>query len=148
MSRIIQLDWSAVEQASRLLAQKIQQSGRQFAGMIAVTRGGLVPAGLLARHLDIRWIETVCVQSYEGGGAGAEMQGGLQWIKQFTSDRSDILVVDDLVDSGETFEALRPYLPHASYAVLYAKPAGKAQVDFYAIDAAQDEWLSFPWEIE
>ncbi len=145
--QIVKLDWGAVEAAAEKLAQQLQQTKQIFNGIVAVTRGGLIPAAILARHLNIRWIETVGVQSYAGVEGAAQTQNALEILKHFASARADLLVVDDLVDTGETLALLRQHLPNAKYAVLYAKPAGVPQVDFYGMPAAQQEWLSFPWEI-
>lgn len=116
---------------------------KQWDQIVAVTRGGLVPATVLARILDIKHIHTFCISSYDGD----DQQGGaeLHKIHQDASDR--ILVVDDLVDTGKTFQEIRQHIPNAHYTAVYLKPAGRQQINSWAKEVAQDQWLVFPWEI-
>jgi xanthine phosphoribosyltransferase len=109
--------------------------------MIAVTRGGLVPAGLLAHHLNIKNIQTINVESYRD-----TTQGAVQFLgdKQHSLERC--LVVDELVDTGKTLAAIRALFPNAVLATLYAKPLGKPFVDVFVEEVPQETWLSFPWE--
>jgi xanthine phosphoribosyltransferase len=120
-----------------------------FGAIVCITRGGLVPAAIVARELDIRVIETVCVASYDhtrqtdvkilkdvaasviaqGGGAGA-----------------GVLIVDDLVDTGQTAKAVRGILPRAHFATVYAKPMGRPMVDTFITEVSQDTWIYFPWD--
>ena len=90
--------------------------------IIYVTRGGLVPAAVVARELDIRLIDTICVISYKD-----HSRGEVEFLKKETiADKGENwLIVDDLADSGETIKALRPQLPNAHYATVYAKPDGR-----------------------
>ena len=48
--------------------------------------------------------------------------------------------------SRETIKALRPILPKAHYATVYAKPAGRDQVDTFITEVSQDTWIYFPWD--
>ena len=63
-------------------------------------------------------------------------------------DGKDWLIVDDLVDTGETIKALRPQIPKAHYATVYAKPNGRTQVDTFITEVSQDTWIYFPWDLE
>ncbi len=119
-------------------------------GIIAITRGGLVPAALIARELDIRLIDTVCVVSYAPQAAGQteNAQGSLNWLKRVEGDGAGWLLVDDLVDTGRTARAVRDTLPKAHFATLYAKPLGRALVDTYVREFAQDQWIHFPWDVD
>ena len=58
------------------------------------------------------------------------------------------LIVDDLVDTGETARALRKMLPRAHFATAYAKPAGRPLVDTFVTEVSQDTWIFFPWDME
>ena len=58
------------------------------------------------------------------------------------------LIVDDLVDTGETIKAIRSSLPNAHYATVYAKPNGREQVDTFITEVSQDTWIYFPWDLE
>lgn len=141
-STTIVLTWADIHRDSRSLADRLRGFG-PFRGLVAVTRGGLVPAGLLARYLDLRHIDTVCISSYDD-----QRQGDLRVLKRVEGDGGGWLIVDDLVDSGATARAVREMLPHAHYAALYAKPQGRPLVDSHVADVEQDVWLSFPWDGE
>ena len=60
----------------------------------------------------------------------------------------DWLIVEDLVDTGETIKAIRLNLPKAHYATVYAKPSGREQVDTFITEVSQDTWIYFPWDME
>ena len=64
------------------------------------------------------------------------------------SDGESLLIVDDLVDTGSTALVVREMLPKAHFATVYAKPAGKPQVDTYVTEVSQDTWILFPWDAE
>ena len=138
------VSWEELHRNSKALAWRLSEMKR-YKGIIAVTRGGLVPAAIVARELDIRLIDTVCVLSYNHKTKGdviilkgaAEAGKGEDW-----------LIVDDLVDTGETIKAIRLSLPNAHYATVYAKPSGREQVDTFITEVSQDTWIYFPWDME
>jgi len=141
------VSWDQFHRDSRALAWRLSSEG-PFDVVVAVTRGGLVPAAIVARELGIRVIETVCISSYDydkqetlkvlkGIGAGlAGSDGG-----------SRVLVVDDLVDTGATGRAVRSLLPKAHFATVYAKPEGRSVVDTFITEVSQDTWIFFPWDM-
>ena len=109
----------------------------------------IVPAAIVARELEIRVIETVCVASYHD----YKTQGGLQVLKTIAPDvaRLDegakVLIVDDLVDTGATAKIVREMLPRAHFATVYAKPLGRPMVDTFITEVSQDTWIYFPWDM-
>ena len=138
------VSWEEIHRNSKALAWRLHDIS-SFKGIIAVTRGGLVPAAIVARELDMRLIDTVCVSSYKG-----KSRSDVEFLKNKTMarDGDNWLIVDDLVDTGETIKALRPILPKAHYATVYAKPAGRDQVDTFITEVSQDTWIYFPWDLE
>ncbi len=138
--------WSEIHADADRLAAILGGLG-PWRGVVAVTRGGMIPAGLIARILDIRLFDTFCAKSYDGETAG-EMHvlgnpdravaddGGRGW-----------LVIDDLVDTGGTARAVRRILPNAHLATLYIKPLGRGLADSHVREVAQDCWIDFPWEL-
>jgi adenine/guanine phosphoribosyltransferase-like PRPP-binding protein len=114
-------------------------------GIVAVTRGGLVPAAIVARELDVRLVDTVCVTSY---GDTDREPGSIKVLKAIAGDGVGLLMVDDLVDTGETARVVRDMLPKAHFATVYAKPAGRPLVDTFVTEVSQDTWIVFPWEAE
>jgi xanthine phosphoribosyltransferase len=145
----IVISWPELHRDARYLSRTLHELRRDWKGIIAITRGGLVPAALLARELDLRLIDTVCVVTYGGGQGEAEQQRGeLRWLKSVEGDGEGWLLVDDLVDTGRTAQAVRERLPRAHFATLYAKPAGRPMVDTYVKEFKQDKWIYFPWDID
>ena len=138
------VSWEELHRTSKALAWRLLELG-PFEGIVAVTRGGLVPAAIVARELEIRLIETACISSYHGSD-----QGELAVLKDAPSagDGTGWLIVDDLVDTGETARALRTMMPKAHFATVYAKPAGRPLVDTFVTEVSQDTWIFFPWDME
>ena len=134
------VSWEEIHRDTRALAWRLLSEG-PFDGIIAVTRGGLVPAAIIARELDIRLIDTVCIRSYDDGMS----QGRLKMIKRATGDGGGMLIIDDLVDTGKTAKAVREMLPKAHFATVYAKPSGRPLVDSFVTEVSQDTWIYLPW---
>jgi xanthine phosphoribosyltransferase len=145
----IVISWPELHRDARYLCEILHPMG-PFKGIIAITRGGLVPAALIARELEIRYIDTICVSSYgatDEGGA-AQHQGDVKVIKGVAGDGDGFLLVDDLVDTGRTAQFVRKLLPKAYFATLYAKPAGRSIVDTCVKEFKQNKWIHFPWDID
>jgi len=138
------VSWEELHRNSRALAWRLLEMNT-FKGIVAVTRGGLVPAAIVARELDIRLIDTVCVKSYN-----KKSKGSVNVLKDATTAGTgkNWLIVDDLVDTGETIKSIRLTLPDAHYATVYAKPSGREQVDTFITEVSQDTWIYFPWDME
>jgi xanthine phosphoribosyltransferase len=143
------ISWVELHRDARYLSHVLHDIG-EWKGIIAITRGGLVPAALVARELEIRLIDTVCVVSYgaESGGGAEQAQGELRWLKRVEGDGDGWLLIDDLVDTGKTAKAVRETLPRAHFATLYAKPAGRPIVDTFVKEFRQEKWIYFPWDID
>ena len=141
------VSWDQFHRDSRALAWRLAAEG-PFEAVVAVTRGGLVPAAIVARELGIRVIETVCIASYD-----YDKQVELEVLKAVGEDvaRLDggakVLIVDDLVDTGATAKAVRAMLPNAHFATVYAKPEGRPMVDTFITEVSQDTWIYLPWDM-
>lgn len=136
--------WDQLHRDARALAWRLIDRG-PFQGIVAITRGGLIPAAIIARELEIRLIDSVCVVTYD-----EEERGAPQITKppSITEDGAGFLIVDDLVDTGTTAKAVRRLLPKAHFATVYAKPAGRPLVDSFVTEVSQDTWILFPWDTE
>jgi xanthine phosphoribosyltransferase len=143
------VSWAELHRDARYLSSVLHRKG-DWKGIIAITRGGLVPAALVARELEIRLIDTVCVVSYGAttGGSAEQKQGELTWLKRVEGDGDGWLLIDDLVDTGRTAKAVRETLPRAHFATLYAKPQGRPIVDTFVKEFRQEKWIYFPWDID
>lgn len=138
------VSWEELHRTSKALAWRLSEMG-PFDGVVAVTRGGLVPAAIVARELELRVIETACLASYRD-----KEQGQVEVLKPATmaEDGEGWLIIDDLVDTGETAKELRKMMPKAHFATVYAKPAGRPLVDTFVTEVSQDTWIYFPWDLE
>jgi xanthine phosphoribosyltransferase len=133
--------WDELHRNAKALAWRLIADG-PWKGIIAVTRGGLVPAAIVARELEIRLIDTVCLASYDD-----RLQGEMAVLKRVEGDGDGWLIIDDLVDTGRTAKLVREMLPKAHFATIYAKPAGRPLVDTFITEVSQDTWILFPWDI-
>ena len=136
------ISWDEVVRDSILLAGMVAPPGA-WRGIVAVARGGMVPAALVARALGIRMIETVSIATYQGEHLRAPT---LLKPPSVCGDGEGWLVIDDLVDTGTTMEIVRTILPRAHVGVLYAKPTGRPLADSFVREFPQDSWIDFPWE--
>lgn len=141
---VLNLSWDDFYQHTLGLANLLTPHG-PFVGIVAIARGGLVPGAILAQRFKIRHIETVCLASYDDVSLN---RSDLVTLKPLSlpKDGQGWIVVDDLVDTGKTFELVRNMLPKAHFACIYAKPVGEHAVDTFARPVAQDTWITFPWE--
>ena len=136
------VSWEQLHRDAKALAWRLAERG-PYARIVAITRGGLVPAHIIARELDIRLIDTVCISSYDD-----QTQREAAVLKSVAGDGEGWLIVDDLVDTGKTGRIVREMLPKAHFATVYAKPAGRPVVDTYITEVSQDTWILFPWDTE
>ena len=135
------VSWDQLHRDSRALAWRLVPLG-PFKGIAAITRGGLVPAAVIARELDVRLIDTICIVSYRDDHS----QGSLEVLKSVEHDSEGWLLIDDLVDTGKTARKVRELMPKAHFATVYAKPAGRPTVDTFVTEVSQDTWILFPWD--
>ena len=143
--RYFPVSWNELHRDAKALAWRLAERG-PWTGIVAITRGGLVPAHIIARELDVRLIDTVCVSSYDDqvlrDSALLKRPAGVD------GDGAGWLVVDDLVDTGRTGRIVRELLPAAHFATVYAKPAGRPVVDTFVTEVSQDTWILVPWDTE
>ncbi len=141
-NRTFPISWEQLHRDARALSWRLIGLGT-WQGIIAITRGGLVPAAIIAREMDIRLVDTVCIASYAGRD-----RGKIQVLKSATGDGDGWLLIDDLVDTGKTARFVREMVPKAHFATIYAKPAGRPLVDTFMTEVSQDTWILFPWDSE
>ena len=140
--------WDQFHRDARALAWRLSAHKDQWKAIVCITRGGLVPAAVIARELGIRVLETVCVASYHE----YKDQGEMQVLKEISpalreNEGADVLIVDDLTDTGKTAAVVRAMLPKAHFAAMYAKPMGRPLVDTFVTEVSQDTWIFFPWDM-
>jgi xanthine phosphoribosyltransferase len=146
--KIFPVSWDQFHRDSRALAWRLHDAG-PFEAIVCITRGGLVPAAIVARELNVRMIETVCVVSYRdyrNQGEVSLLKGIAPEVAALHGQGKRVLIVDDLVDTGKTARVVRDLLPNAHFATVYAKPMGRPLVDTFITEVSQDTWIYFPWD--
>ena len=138
--------WAEVHRDTRILVRRLMGKG-PWQGIVALTRGGLVPAAIVAREMSIHVVDTLCITSYD-----EQVQGKLNILKRPDAAMEDggkgWLLIDDLVDTGTTMRAARDILPNAHFATRLCEAQGVDLVDTYVHDIDQDLWIFFPWDTE
>lgn len=139
------LSWEDVFHDSMTLGLKLREIA-PWKGIVAITRGGLIPAAIVARAIEVKIIETIGLSSYSDE---TKTQHKIEVIKNLDGIEQEgegWLVIDDLVDTGATAQQVRSMLPKAYIGVVYAKPQGTTSADAFAVSIAQHTWIHFPWE--
>uniref|UniRef100_A0A0G4HD62 Phosphoribosyltransferase domain-containing protein n=1 Tax=Chromera velia CCMP2878 TaxID=1169474 RepID=A0A0G4HD62_9ALVE len=117
---------------------------KRYKGIVAVTRGGLFPAGVIASELGVKLVDTACLSSYRGQERMELSE--LKRARAVSRKGEGWLIVDDLADSGATMRKLRKAFPKGTFAALYTKPDGEESVDVFVKRVRQHVWVVFPWE--
>ena len=130
------------------LAEQIE--GRRFDWYVAISRGGLVPTCLLAQITGQRNIDTIVVNSYDAKGEKRPFSTTPKDFRHLLGRR--VLLIDDLVDSGDTMDIATKYLRTwdtriLETAVVYCKEDSLFEPDYYIEKRPADAWITFPWEI-
>ncbi|MCW0183050.1 xanthine phosphoribosyltransferase [Zavarzinia sp.] len=145
------VSWEQLHRDTRALTWRLTAGERKYKAIVCITRGGLVPALIVARELNIRLIDTICIASYHDykeQGESQIMKGIGPELAELAADGgSEILLIDDLVDTGKTARIVRDMLPRAHFATVYAKPMGRPLVDTFVTEVSQDTWIYFPWDM-
>ena len=145
------VSWDQFHRDARALAWRLADKG-PFEAIVCITRGGLVPAAIVARELDLKLIETVCVASYHDYKNQGELEGpeGHRAVVLAIGNGrgKGVLLIDDLTDTGKTAKIVRDMLPDAHFATVYAKPAGAPMCHTFVTEVSQDTWIYFPWDLD
>ena len=123
------LDWSDIEFAVERLAINIINSKIEIAAVGGLPRGGLIPAVLLSHKMNIPFVSQANVKLITG----------------------NILIVDDICDTGNTFNIIRDIYGNEKhlefeFASLFVKDSKSHLVDYYGLSVSDGIWLDFPWE--
>ncbi|HHI70260.1 MAG TPA: xanthine phosphoribosyltransferase [Rhodobacteraceae bacterium] len=143
------ISWDQIHRDARALAWRLDGKGPDdgaWKAIVAITRGGMAPAMIIARELDVRTVDTISIKSYDH-----QKQSEAKVLKKPDSgimgDGEGILIIDDLVDTGKTLEVVKSLYPNAHIATVYAKPKGRPMVDTFITEVSQDTWIFFPWDM-
>ena len=122
------------------LAKKIKKKYKPEK-LILISRGGLIPGSIIANYLGIQDVDVIALKTY----ADRKRSKEIKVYKRIKSEKK-LVVIDDLVDSGETAKIVKEMMPNSKFVVLYTKTSGKKQADLHLYDFKDSDWLVFPWE--
>jgi len=140
----IYISWTEFEECIAILLSELPE--KKFKRIVAITRGGLLLAYYLAKHLDIKIIDTFCIESYSNDNKQKKITIHKQPENQTYAFQEEVLIVDDLIDSGETLRLATKELPKATVAVLFRKENSPKDIGHYYADELPNKWVEFPWE--
>ena len=142
------LSWEEFDGLAKSLVLQIKESKISYDAILGVARGGLMLAGVLSYHLGIKPFYTVNTKLYE------DKTLVLPEILYFPENvqLGNVLVVDDILDTGSTYALLKRLVSAASksysWAVLIDKGKTKINVDYVGIRLESSRWIHFPWSPE
>ncbi len=154
------LSWEDVDKLVDVLLPQLRSAG-PFDAMVMITRGGIIPGGLLSEAMDIRYILTAAVHFPSGKTAAIGKPAALVSMPKFLQFPEDsllagrrTLIVDDVWAGGRTSSAVRSRVEAAGSEALncvfhfnpYRSLFAKAKPDFYG--ATTDAYIVYPWEID
>ena len=150
-SKSFPVSWDQFHRDARALAWRLADKG-PFEAIVCITRGGLVPAAIVARELDLRLVETVCVAGYQhftSQGEPKVLKTIAPAVQSIGNGKGKgVLLIDDLTDTGKTAKVVRELLPDAHFATVYAKPLGAPLCHTFVTEVSQDTWIHFPWDLD
>jgi len=143
------LTWDDVDRLLDELAQKIQENGFHPEVLVAIGRGGFVPARILCDLLGVRELASIGIRYYEDIGRREKQPRILHPVNADVTGR-EVLVVDDVSDSGQSLQmALSEMLEQGArevrIATVHYKPRSLLKPDFFA--EKTESWIIYPWEI-
>ncbi|ADB58663.1 phosphoribosyltransferase [Archaeoglobus profundus] len=151
MFKCVQYSWDDVYKLCKELARKIKNSGFKPDAIVAVARGGWVPARILADFLLIRELYSVKAEHW---GIVATVTGKARITQPLMVDLTgkSVLVVDDVADTGETVEIVAQHVREKNAkevrtAVIDFKHTSKFVPDYYAREMEKWAWIVYPWSI-
>ena len=142
--------WDEIYAKSVSLAAKLRREERMpFNCLVGVSRGGLVLARILSDLLDIQDVHIIKCEYYSDMGETNRKPRITQKIQGNITGK-DVLIVDDVADTGESLIEIKKYLEsrkpkEMKVATLYIKPWSKVLPDFYT--SKTKAWIIFPWEL-
>lgn len=143
------ISWTSVNRLARELAARIRKTGFRPETVVAIGRGGWVPARILCDCLNLTDLRSIRIVHYT---AGAKMQRRASLVEGLATDLAgnNTLLVDDVSDTGDTLVLARKHLLERSagtvrIAVLHHKQTSSLRPDFFARRILRWRWLIYPW---
>lgn len=145
------VSWEEIVEWSRGLARIIEESGWRPDVIVAVARGGYVPSRLLCDFLDVTDLLSVQSQHWVEAALKAE-KAILRYPYKVDLSDKNVLLVDDIVDTGETLILARDFIsrewrPRSLRigALQWISPVAKIKPDYYYLEVKEWVWFQYPW---
>jgi len=141
------ISWSEYGNLAEALAEKVRANGKKYDLVVGIARGGIPVAMVVSDHLNVK-IDFVNVKSYNDIGKRTAPRI-LSTLTEGVSGK-DVLLVDDLIDQGDTMAFMKRYLndqkpKSIETAVMFRKPWSTVEPDYYLESVS--EWVVFPFEL-
>ncbi|WP_048058889.1 phosphoribosyltransferase [Desulfurococcus amylolyticus] len=143
--------WDEIVEWSMNLARIIRENGYKPELVVAVSRGGFVPARLICDFLGVENLASIQSQHWTEA-AKAEERAILKYPFKLDASGMKVLVVDDIVDTGETLRLARDYIRDSwsplevkTAALQWISPVAKYKPDYYYLEVKEWIWFQYPW---
>jgi hypoxanthine phosphoribosyltransferase len=148
--KYVNISWDQIDKQCDKIAADIKRTNIIFDMIVAIGRGGMIPARIMSDRLGINNIQLFSIKLYKDVG----QRNNKPTIENFSVsiDDKNILLIDDILDSGTTIDAAITYMQShrrpisVKTATLLCKKSNKRKPTFFADECADDEWIVFPWE--
>lgn len=140
------VSWEVFDSLCAILVQAIKKHAPEINCIVAIARGGMVPAAVLANALNVRDVRSIAVSSYVEGVRKHEPELLVDSATRYALDRREVLFIDDIVDSGKTYTTFDAKFKAAYFASLLVRNTSAAFPDFYSHCLDNKDWVVFPWE--
>ncbi len=133
------------------LAKKVKDSGFRPSKIVAIARGGLIPAVLISHALKNKELYVIRCDYYESDAHGEQKlpRPVIHQKLPFSLEGEKVLLVDEVADSGASLEESLNHLKslnpkEVKVAAVFVKPKCTVKPDFFSRET--DKWVVFPWE--
>jgi hypoxanthine phosphoribosyltransferase len=146
------ISWAEVHRLCRRLARLVKDSGYRPDTVVAIGRGGLIPARLVCDCLDIMALTSIKIDHYRAGSS-RQAQAVIRFPLCTEIGNQRVLLVDDVNDSGDTLQTASSHLNEfhpreVRTAVMHHKTTTRIDVDYYARKIIKWRWLVYPWAMQ
>ncbi|GAB4344870.1 MAG: phosphoribosyltransferase [Desulfobulbaceae bacterium] len=145
------VSWTQVQRLAHLVAMKVRGGAGRPGTIVAIGRGGWVPGRLLCDFLDVTDLRSIRIVHYT---AGADKQPAARLAEGLAGDLdgADVLLVDDISDTGDTLELALSHLVERGAgsvrtAVLHHKRTSTLVPDFFGARILKWRWIIYPWAV-
>ena len=147
--KYVNISWDQIDEYCNKISEDIKKMKISFDMIVAVGRGGMIPARILSDRLDVRNVQLFSIRLYKG----ITQRNTTPTVGSFSVDiqGKNILLVDDILDSGITIETVINYMNSkrpvsVKTVTIMCKKSNKRKPTFFAEQCEDDEWIVFPWE--